>query len=319
MLLYIKIKYYENMNNIKLSIILCSKNDKYCGDSVSRLIKCLNHTGDIFKKGDKLNEVEVILSDWGSKVPLEKYIENKLNTSIKKIIKYVYINKNKTTKIRSPFSEVHALNAAARLANGKFIGRIDQDTLIGENFIKWFFSNKPKDSNFYFSGRRDMNKQQSEKLQKGNSIDFILENKNGIKKWIEHEDKNSSLFYHEAVGIILIPTKIYKEIRGYNEVNIFYNHMEIEFIERLKKIINLINLGEIINYDFYHIFHELRLNSKNNLFPWTTRLPWKVRLKLKPNNKDWGKVKTSYLLIIKSLIKNKLNIIFELFYRILKK
>lgn len=230
--------------NKKISIILCSRNDNYCGDSLGRLVLCLNHTSNILEKNNRLDQAEIILSDWSSNISLEKALEERLNNNTNKIIKHLYISKKKTSVFPTPFSEVHALNFAARMAESEFIGRIDQDTLIGDKFVKWIFKTDANDNLFYFSGRRDMNLLQSEEIKEVNSLDYLNSKNILIEKWANFNKKNPSKFYHEAVGIILIPNKIYKKIGGYDEVNMFYNHMEIEFIERLKTIATLKDLGK---------------------------------------------------------------------------
>ena len=128
---------------IKLSYILVSRNDNYCGDSVGRLQTTLNHTGEILEKNKQLESSEVILVDWASPEqngPLKKVLE--LNSSIKKILKIVEVSPAIAKKHQkdSPFSEVHAMNVGFRKSSGQFFGRIDQDTLIGNRFIDWFYN-----------------------------------------------------------------------------------------------------------------------------------------------------------------------------------
>ena len=102
---------------------------------------------------------------------------------------------------------------------------------------------------------------------------------------VEHnpcDRSNFNEFWKCAVGILLVPKKSWNEIGGYNEKNIWINHMEHEFVVRLNKILKLIDLGPIIDYDFYHIYHDRNtLNQrKTNDF---TALSLSSDIELKPN------------------------------------
>ena len=99
----------------KISYVLVSRNDNYCGDSVGRLTTTLNHTGDILFKKGKLDQSEVVLVDWNSpNAPLSEALS--LNENIKKILKIVTVTPEVAIKYQkdSPFSEVHAMNCGFR-------------------------------------------------------------------------------------------------------------------------------------------------------------------------------------------------------------
>src|SRR5690348_14561037 len=115
-----------------LSLILCSRNDRYMGNSRWRLETTLNYTADRVRALDLTRDVEIVVSDWGSDVPLADTLQ--LNAAAAEVVSFVTVSPQLARRLQgdSPFPEVIALNAAARRARGQYIGRIDQDTLVGE-------------------------------------------------------------------------------------------------------------------------------------------------------------------------------------------
>lgn len=262
----------------KISYVITSRNDSYGGDSVGRLQKTLNHTGYILAKNDCLTQSELILVDWatpqGNK-PLREVLD--LNEEIKSILKIVEVPENIAFYYQkdSPFSEVHAMNAGFRRSNGDFFARIDQDTLIGERFVNWFY-NQYMETNFgfewprvVFSGRRDLNPEQSKTPE-----DFIFSKEKYKEVKIchsnnfysrVHPDKQSMLlFYGGAIGILIIDREIYNSNKGYNEDYIYMNNMDTEFLTRLKYRNDFYNLGLKCDGDFYHLYHSRLDGAKDD-------------------------------------------------------
>jgi len=249
----------------KLSLILAARNDNYCGDSPGRLQITLNHAGVKLHEHD----AEILVCDWGSRVPLREVLT--LNAHAKEITRFHYIPRILTSQFPVQFSEVHALNSVARWAAGDFIGRIDQDTLIGERFVKWFYSGEPSERCFYWwSARRDMKKDQPLDL---------------------HESCRESLdrgeIWRTAVGIFLMPTRTYHDLRGYDERTIYKNHIEHEFFWRLKQVLEFVDLGKLVDYDFYHLWHD-RADNKRQKRNVMLDLPTLKNLPLRPNPVRWG-------------------------------
>jgi hypothetical protein len=263
----------------KISYIIASRNDSYGGDSLGRLEKTLNHTGYILGRSGFLEKSEVIITDWGTPKnyrPLRDSLN--LNDEIKSILKIIEVPLRIANRyqLNSPFSEVHAMNAAFRRSSGAFFGRIDQDTLIGDRFVDWFYRHFHEDYTLNvdwplvaFSGRRNLDPEQSK-----SPYQFIFDKKrykevkichsNNFYSRIHPNKQSMMLFYGGAVGILLIHRDLYKKHKGYNENFIYMNNMETEFLNRLKSRNDFYNLGLKSDGDFYHLHHSRKDGAKED-------------------------------------------------------
>jgi len=272
---------------MKLSLILCSRNDNYNGDSVGRLTTSLNHNSKMFKELD----AEIVLTDWGSDIPLSETLD--LSGDAREIIRFVYVPPNIAQKYQkdSPFSEVHALNSAARRSCGDYIGRIDQDTLIGDKFIEWFYNTYLQDEEMrktyraLFSARREMSREQSENwevtIKDGSAVD-ILHRTYAL---------NQLRFYKSAVGIFIVEKELYYLCGGYDEEYIYMNYMENNFVERLKNHSELMNLGKEVDFDFFHLKHIQSDGACD--YPSGVRKTnprYSIARVVNPNGNNWGLV-----------------------------
>ena len=202
----------------------------------------------------------------------------KLNDNIASILKIIEVPPLIANKyqLNSPFSEVHAMNAAFRRSSGTFFGRIDQDTLIGERFVDWFYRKFHEENIGFdwplvaFSGRRNLDPKQS--LCPYN---FIFDNEkykevnichsNNFYSRVHPKKQSMLLFYGGAVGILLIHRDLYIKSKGYNETYIYMNNMDTEFLNRLKRERNdFYNLGLKCDGDFYHLHHSRKDGAKED-------------------------------------------------------
>ena len=139
----------KNLNSQKLlSLILCSRNDSYMGNSRWRLETSINLALLNAKNANFLDKLEIIVSDWGSEIPLSEVLN--LVPEGKGGVKFVHVPPDiaKVEQKDSKFPEVIALNAAARRSRGEYIGRIDNDTVVGADFFRKFeqlHKNNPTD------------------------------------------------------------------------------------------------------------------------------------------------------------------------------
>ena len=126
--------------NCVLSLILCSRNDNFQGNSLWRLQTTLNYLAESYIALNRKYQIEVLVVDWGSEIPLRKDLL--LLKEAAEITRFIEISPQfaKKHQADSPFAEVLALNIAVRRAKGEYIGRIDQDTLVTTSFFRIFFS-----------------------------------------------------------------------------------------------------------------------------------------------------------------------------------
>ncbi len=281
---------------MRLSLILCSRNDTYMGNSRWRLEATLNSLGERVQRAGRTEDVEVLVADWGSDVPLANVV--KLEPAAAAVVSFIWIPPAiaQSRQGDSPFPEVLALNAAARRARGDYIGRIDQDTIVGDWFLKWIFSDalareEKRETTLWFANRRDVPYRLAVRCPSREQIDRVVRL---FGRWLPVR-RDNQWFAHEywssSVGIWLTHRRLWHECRGYDERMVYYNWMETDMIRRLRQSYPLQNLGEITGYDFYHLEHyhprrvaEGRAHTRKN--PDIDRLSRPPMMR--PNGNTWG-------------------------------
>ncbi|MEQ1727824.1 MAG: hypothetical protein ABL982_05540 [Vicinamibacterales bacterium] len=244
-----------------LSLILCSRNDSYMGNSVWRLETALNFVSARLAEIGRIDQAEIVLTDWGSDTPLHDTL--RLTATAQSLVRFVHVPPAVAMPLQrdSPFPEVIALNAAARRARGRFVGRIDQDTLVGADFLRAFFSiadgtrdlGVVPDDTLFFSNHRRVPYGFASLCP---SLDVVERFVSQFGRRFMNDHTNPRAPYYSAgVGIWLLPRAVWNASGGYDERMIYMNWMEVRMVERLTPRHKMVDLGRILDYDFYHLEH----------------------------------------------------------------
>ncbi len=281
---------------VALSLILCSRNDSYMGNSVWRLETSLNWAAAQLAHLHSEHRAEIIVTDWGSEVPLRDVL--RLTPGAARLTRLVHVPpmEARTLQRDSPFPEVIALNAAARRARGLFVGRIDQDTLIGPRFLRHFIElvdgripcESPVLESLFFSNHRRIPYAFASMCPPLEHIDRFVRQ---FGRHFQNDHTNPRAPYYSAgVGIWLLPRAIWAECGGYDERMIYMNMMEVRMVERLTSKYPLIDLGRRLDYDFYHLEHyhpaSVRRSSSHRMTNF--KQAFSDAHALRQNDDNWG-------------------------------
>ncbi len=287
------------MSNPLISLILCSRNDSYMGNSRWRLETSINLALLNARDANFLDKLEIIVSDWGSEVPLSEVLN--LVPEAEGRVKFVYVPPDiaKVEQKDSKFPEVIALNAAVRRASGEYIGRIDNDTIVGDEFFRNFISVLKKknklwfdlETSFLFVERRSVPYRFSSK-----SYNLLW-----TYKYIKHFSNSLMIesarewgfpFWWSPVGIMLFNRKIWQNCRGYDEKLIYWGWMEGDMALRLNQKHHLIDFKDLVGNNFYHLEHYPSMTHyKDRNGPATPRKKNVINtegLKYSANEDGWG-------------------------------
>ena len=282
------------MSRPKLSLVLCSRNDSYMGNSRWRLETALNYVARHVHGIGRDADVEILVADWGSDHPLRDAL--RLSPAAARLTSFIGVPSATAKALQkdSPFAEVIALNAAVRRSTGEFIGRIDQDTLVGQRFLTMIFEIidgkrvLPTPLAMGFSNIKTINYRFAVRCPPASSVELFV-------RWfgarLRRENWHSTApFYQAGVGIWLLRREVWAECGGYDERMIYMNDMETNMTRRLLPRYAMVNLGEMCDYDFYHLEHY---------HPWVQRLSRIYRKvnndpqfarpdSINPNGETWG-------------------------------
>lgn len=283
----------------RLSLIVCSRNDQWQGNSLWRLQTTLNYAALQAAKLDQLDDVEIIVADWGSTESLSEAV--RLTADAARIVRYLNVPPKLAREKQkdSAFAEVIALNAAARRSRGDYIGRIDQDTLVGRRFFEWFFSvieisgaPVPIDTTVMIANRRRIPYAFAVRCLPLAVVEKYVGLFNRLLPRMRPPPVKR--YWECYIGILLLHRKLWEVARGYDESFIYYGHMETDFFLRLQKWFAGMDLGALVGCDFYHldhirtwsvwaVFHETVARSLNPARTLADPPP-----EFCPNGKDWG-------------------------------
>jgi hypothetical protein len=282
-----------------ISLILCSRNDSYMGNSRWRLETSINLALHNAKKAGFLEQLEIIVSDWGSEIPLQDVLQ--LVPEAEGRVKFIH-TPNDIAIIEqkdSKFPEVIALNAAARRASGEYIGRIDNDTIVGVKFFRKFaklHQKNPTDEldlkdSFLFVERRSVPYRISRLSLPLSLITAFINFFRGFFK-IESAREWGREFWWSPVGIMMFHRDIWQSTQGYDEKLIYWGWMEGDLALRLGQKHQVVEFSKFVGHDFYHLEHYSNLvEYKDRNGTATPRKKNPViteNLNYKTNDPNWG-------------------------------
>lgn len=118
-----------------LSLIIGGRNDNFMGNFKWRLAATLNFMAESLSRIGRLDDVEVVVCDWGSERPL--HLEMKLTPLARQIARFVVVPPHIAEPLQqdSPFPIPIVQNVAIRRCRGKYIAQTDSEILFTDNAL----------------------------------------------------------------------------------------------------------------------------------------------------------------------------------------
>lgn len=274
------------MSSKLISFIVSGRNDNYMGNFTYRLTTCLNYIAHGAKKLGRLQDIEIMVTDWNSDIPLAE--ELPLSTVAAQISRFIYVPPVIATTAQLPnqvFFGACAVNTALRRATGEFLMLINADLLISHYSLRILLDllagkiDLPIDiaQTFFFGERHHIPWQ-------------VVQHRPSLSKWDNYlllhggqlplEQGHSGLGTHLSAQ--LIHRDLWYESGAYNENFFYWGWADTELTLRLTQKypwLHLSSLG-IRLYDMEHWVENRRAPIDRN--------PYTVNSGIKVNNDNWG-------------------------------
>jgi hypothetical protein len=136
------------MNSPLLSLVIPSRNDNYMGNPNWRLQSTINFLAEGLTALDRLDDVEVVVVDWGSEIPLHNVLD--LTEEGQRITRFILVPVSVHEAVRgeSDFPDVIAVNTGIRRSRGDYICVTGNDILWSKGFTANLFA--------IFEGKREL-------------------------------------------------------------------------------------------------------------------------------------------------------------------
>lgn len=275
-----------------LSITVTGRNDNYCGNFKYRLTTSLNYLARNLKRIGRLDDVEVLVTDWNSNVPLADVLL--LNQAAAETCRFIRVPSDvAASKHRykdQAFNIACAMNVAIRRAQGLFVIYLTADTLLPENSLQILFSFLEK------------------KIHASFDVEACLFSFGaGLLTWdvtnneptLEELDRlmllhGSELEYYKwwpglgaGCGGFMLTSKIWHELRGFDERFGLYggadDEMHLRACQRYPWS-DLMNIG----VKTYLLGHTTNFEFRASPARTGTNRSWKENLEFFANKENWG-------------------------------
>ena len=273
-----------------LSFVLCGRNDNYLGDFKYRITTAINYLCRNAKKIGRLKDIEVIIVDWNSEIPLAQEIC--IAKEISDVCKFIYVPPATASKYNPngrPFNGPVALNVGIARADGEFILIMPADILFSVSALHNLFlllDAKNNTGNIAF----DLNKTILNISRK--MIPWqIVEKKPCLSEWDRFlqlhsaflDYTHSHLGLSSGMGAILMHNVLWEKAQGFDEKLKGWGWNDIELGLRINQFYPGIDLDSfgIIVYDMQQSPKEKRRSIKYHN-------PHTVPFFIEAGNTNWG-------------------------------
>lgn len=271
----------------KLTLIYVARNDHYMGNFQWRFATALNYLADNLVALNRLAEVEVLVTDWGSDIPLHTSLN--LSPAAKRIVHFLIVPPYlaRSAQKDSPFPIVIAQNAAVRRGRGEYIAQTDSDIMFTPDFLRRLFdafegrtpAQLPFDRALIFAKRRHIPWRYAAANPPSAELDWYLRHFGRllpVEKFVK--------FNFAGTGMMIMHRDLWADCQGYDERLLYWGWMEIDLALRVKRKYPLLDLRKI-GLTVFHLEHYPSRRPSNNP---RKQNPTNWNNDFRPNGENWG-------------------------------
>lgn len=273
-----------------LSIIIPGRNDNFMFNFSYRLECTLNCLAKNLNSIGMLDQVEVIISDWGSEVPLHKVLV--LNEAARALTKFLVIPPDVAEKEKkeSEFPIVIIQNAAIRRAQGEFVMQTDSDVLFPVPFLTKLFSLLRGEC----ADKVDVRKALMGSKRRHVPFSVIETNPplNVLEKFVEKfgsqlEGDDPWEYGFCATGMMIMHRDLWFECSGYDENLVHWGWMEIDLGFRITQKYSWFDVTDGLGMELFHLEHYVPEKGGRQVVD-RRKNPTNRENVFHPNSDSWG-------------------------------
>ena len=270
-----------------LSFCFAGKNDNYGGRFVQRLANSINYLARNASKLGKLDQIEVVISDWGSITPLSEVLP--LSEQGANISRFFHVPIEIAQHYSHKKTEFHgamSINVALRRACGNYIICGSADILITEYSLSQLLKLISGELSTFFNTDNSCMGIRRKFIPNTFEDDDITNKFRRLERFIELADIHQAVISFPGLfsgyGLLLLTRDMILNMRGTNERYNGWGGTDIELGLMFNSQHPLVDLSclDIYVYDFQHETSQLQRRERNiNIIS---------EVKTKINDKNWG-------------------------------
>lgn len=280
-----------------ISIVIPSRNDNYMGNPNWRLETTINFIAAELASIGRLDDVEVIVVDWGSEFPLHK--ELRLTDLGQHVARYIVVPVSVHEEVMndSNLPDSIALNVGIRRSNGEYVMQLGNDVLFSASCLDKLIGSLEGEN----GETRWVNSTKSVLMvfpHKGIPFDLVQSEPTleELRTFIENNSSHLPVtrlipyLWGESHGI-LAHRNLWFECRGFDEKLIYWGWWEIDFILRIRLKYYTFDMFHEQGMYSYHLEHYKPVDGDAQLLqqnPKAKRLNPYVFGPFQANDDDWG-------------------------------